>query len=105
MTQNVMDLWPEIMWVVGSIVVLLAFAVSVAMPQVARAQPAARGHRPPAEQTVTEEIGPDSYIDSFANEIEEAGGGLPPAMRLAVPGVLIWWLLYIVFNWAPGAGG
>ena len=105
MTKNIMDLWGEILWIGGGIAVLLVFALVVALPQIARSRPGSSGHRPGEDETLHEEIGPDGYIDSFARDIEEAGGGLPPVMKLAVPAVLLWWLGYLVLNWTPGAGG
>jgi hypothetical protein len=105
MTENVMDFWPEVVWVVGGIVVLLAFGLALALPQISRVKPGSVGHRPEIDETVNEEIGPDGYIDSFANVIEEAGGGLPPVMKVAIPVVLLWWLAYLIFNWAPMSGG
>ena len=105
MTRNVMDFWNEVIWIGGGVFVLLVFALALALPQNSRIPPASGGHRPRHAQPETEEISPDGYIDSFANEIEEAGGGLPPVMRLAIPGVLLWWLGYLVVNWTPGAGG
>ena len=84
---------------------LLAFGLTLALPQISRVKPGNGGHRPEAEETEHEEIQPDGYIDSFAGEIEEAGGGLPPVMKLAIPAVLLWWLGYLILNWATISGG
>jgi hypothetical protein len=105
MTAHVMDLWREVIWVAGGIVALLVFGLALALPHMPRIIPGSRGHRPTEEETVHEEVRPDGYIDTFGREVEEAGGGLPPLMKIAVPAVLAWWLLYILFNWAPGPGG
>jgi hypothetical protein len=101
MTQNVMQLGPQIVVVVVSVVVLLVFALTVAGPNRPRVLPGSSGHRDPGDQPGHEEIRADGYIDSFAKEIEEAGGGLPLIVKLAIPGVLLWWLMYLILNWAP----
>lgn len=105
MTQNVLDLWPEIIWVVGGIAVLLAFSLAVALPQKSQAAPGRNGHRPEQDETLHEEAQPDGFIDSFASDIEEAGGGIPPIVKAAIPIVLLSWLLYMIVNWAPASGG
>lgn len=99
MTQNVTRLWPEIFGVVASMVVLFLFALAIALPSRPKVPPGIRGHREESEETPHEEIRPDGYIDSFAKEIEEAGGGLPVVLKLALPGILLWWLLYLIINW------
>ncbi len=104
MTENVIDLWSEVVWVVGGILVLAVFGLALSLPQIARRRPGSQGHRPESEQTVHEDIQPDGYIDSFANEIEEAGGGLPPVMKVAVPVVILCWLAYLILNWTPTGG-
>jgi hypothetical protein len=101
MTQNVMQLWPEIFTVVGATVVLFLFALAIALPSRPRIPPAIHGHREASEETQHEEIRADGYIDNFAKEIEEAGGGLPVVVKLALPGVLLAWLLYLILNWTP----
>jgi hypothetical protein len=101
MTQNVMELGPQIVGVVVGAVVLLIFGLTVAVPNRPKTLPGSSGHRDPSDQPGHEEIHADGYIDSFAKEIEEAGGALPLIVKLAIPGVLLWWLLYLVLNWAP----
>jgi hypothetical protein len=101
MTQNVMQLGPQVISVVVSALVLLLFALTFALPHRPKTLPGSRGHRDPRDQPGQEEIRPDGYIDSFAKEIEEAGGALPLIVKLAIPGVLLWWLLYLILNWAP----
>jgi hypothetical protein len=101
MTQNVLQIWPEIVGIVGGGLVLLLFALAVALPHRPKTLPGSSGHRAPEEQGEHEIIRPDGYIDSFAKEIEEAGGALPLVVRLALPGVLLWWLIYLILNWTP----
>jgi hypothetical protein len=100
MTQNVVPLWSEIFAVVGAMVVLFLFALAIAWPSRPKIPPGIRGYRDVSDETQHEEIRPDGYIDSFAKEIEEAGGGLPVVLKLALPGILLWWLLYLIINWA-----
>lgn len=99
MIQNVMHLGTEITWVAAGAVILFLFALTIAIPHHAKKLPGSQGHRTKEDETGHEEIHPDGYIDSFAGEIEEAGGGLPLVTRIALPGILLWWLLYLIFNW------
>jgi hypothetical protein len=101
MTQNVLQLWPEILAVGAGALILFLFALTVALPQRPRTLPGSRGHREAEGEGVHEEIRPDGYIDSFNRNIEEAGGALPWIVRLALPGILIWWLIYLILNWTP----
>lgn len=99
MTQNVLELGPQILAVVAGAIVLSIFALAVAIPHIAKNKPGSSGHREEEDHTGHEEIRADGYIDSFAGTIEEAGGGLPPVVKLAVPGILLWWLVYLILNW------
>lgn len=101
MTQNVLQVGAEIGGIIGGVVVLFLFALAVALPVRPRVRPGASGHRPGEEDGGHEEIRPDGYIDSFSGEIEEAGGSLPPVVLLALPGVFLWWLLYLIIFWTP----
>jgi len=100
MTENALELWPEIFAVISGIFVLTVFALTLAIPHHARVKPGSRDHRDEEDHQGDEEIRPDGYIDSFAGTIEEAGGGLPPVVWVAVVGVLLWWLVYLVINWS-----
>jgi hypothetical protein len=99
-TQNVMLFWPMIGWTVGGAVILIVFALFLALPHRPRILPGSEGHRDKDDESVHETIRPDGYIDSFSREIEEAGGSLPPVVRIALPGILLWWLLYLILYWA-----
>jgi hypothetical protein len=99
MTENALELWPEILAIIAGAIVLFLFALTIAIPHRVKISPGSSGHRPKEEDEGHEEIRPDGYIDSFAGTIEEAGGGLPPVVALSVPGVLLWWLIYLILNW------
>jgi len=101
MTQNVLQLVPQVIGIVISALVLFVFALTIALPHRPKVLPGSSGHRDLADQSVHEEIRPDGYIDSFGKEIEEAGGALPLVVKLAIPGILLWWLLYLILYWAP----
>lgn len=101
MTENILHLWPEILGVIGWSIVLLIFALTLGLPHRSKVLPGSSGHRAAEESGEDEEIRADGYIDGFAGEIEEAGGGMPPVVKLVLPGILLWWLLYLVFYWAP----
>jgi len=101
MTQNVMNVRGEIVGIVGGAFVLILFAVTIAIKWRPSTLPGSSGHRDKDEENDYEAIRPDGYIDSFAGVIEEAGGGLPPVMWVAIPGVLLWWLATLIFYWTP----
>ena len=102
MTQNVMQLWPQVMGVLGGIFILIIFAIALAMPHHAKTLPGSKGHRSQDGAEDYEEIRADGYIDSFANDIEEGGGGMPPIVKVALPGIILWWLTYLILNWTVG---
>jgi hypothetical protein len=101
MTQTAFHLWGEILGVAGGALVLLLFGLTLALRQHPAVTSGAEGHRPLEEQEEHEEIRPDGYIDSFAGVIEEAGGKLPPVVQLALPAIILWWLIYLILNWTP----
>ena len=89
----------QILSVLGGIFALLLFALAVGLPQLSGKSPGSEGHRPPEDDIGHEEIRGDGFIDSFSGELEEAGGGLPLAVKIALPGILVWWLVYLILNW------
>lgn len=101
MTQNALHVGPEIIGIVVGVVVLLIFALAFVLPQRSRTLPGSRGHRELGDEGHHEDVRPDGYIDGFNKEIEEAGGGLPWVVLLAIPGVLIVWVVYLVLQWKP----
>jgi hypothetical protein len=101
MTQHVLAQSHEILGIAAAALVLLVFSLVMAYPHRPREAAGSRGHREEADEAAHEQVRPDNYIDSFAKEIEEAGGGLPLIVRIAVPAVLGWWLLYLILNWSP----
>ena len=102
MTQNVLQVWPEVWAVLGAIFILTVFAIALAVPHRANKLPGSEGHRRDDEGQDYEEIHADGYIDSFANDIEEAGGGMPPIVKVALIGIILWWLVYLILNWTAG---
>jgi hypothetical protein len=101
MTQNVATVAYITFWVVAGAAILMIFAVTIVWPHRPKRPPGVSGHREAGDEAEHEVIRPDGYIDSFAREIEEAGGGLPTVVKLAIPGVLLWWLVYLVLYWTP----
>ena len=99
MTQSGMALPMELLYTFGGAAILLLAVVTIAIPHRVGVLPGSRGHRNNEEEA--EEIRADGFIDSFAGEIEEAGGGLPLLIRIAFPGVIAWWLAYLIINWTP----
>jgi hypothetical protein len=101
MTQNAMDFWPVIAYLLGGAAVLFLFAITVAIGHRPKTLPGSSGHREEEAEGEHEVIRPDGYIDSFAKVIEEAGGSLPLVVKIALPGVLLWWLIYLIVYWTP----
>ncbi len=101
MTANLIHVYSEWIWIIGSIVVLFAFALTIVLRHRSGMRPGSKGHRDDSEEGGYEEVSGDGYIDTFAGEVEEAGGGLPPVMKLVLPVVLLSWLIYLVLNWTP----
>jgi hypothetical protein len=99
--NNVLELWPEIFSVLMGIGVLVGAALVFSFRHRSRVEPGSSGHRPEEEQTESEIISPDGYIDSFAGKIEEAGGALPLMGRIVVVIVLIAYVVYLILFWAP----
>jgi hypothetical protein len=94
----------EIFGIAAGAGVLLLFALTFGLQHRPRVLPGSSGHRDSKEGPDTDEhetIRPDGYIDSFAQTIEEAGGSLPPIVILAIPGILLWWLVYLILFWQP----
>ena len=104
MTQNALVISAEVLGIVVGALVLLVFGLTLGLRHNPRVLPGSSGHRDVEEEAESQEhevIRPDGYIDSFAHTIEEAGGSLPPIVLVAIPGILLWWLLYLVLNWKP----
>lgn len=99
MTQNTMQLWPEILAVAAGALILLLFALTLTLPNRPKILPGSSGHRDEEDEGSHEVIRPDGYIDSFNKTIEEAGGSLPWIVKVALPGIIIWWLIYLIYNW------
>lgn len=96
MTQNVVATWPQILGVVAGALVLIVFAIAVAIPHRPKVLPGSslRAGEGPGH----EEIRPDEYVDTFSKEVGQARGGLPLIVKLALPGVLLWWLMYLILG-------
>lgn len=101
MTENVLEVGKQLIFMLGGAGILFAFALALALPHRPKTLPGSSGHREKAGEGEYEVIRPDGFIDSFAGIIEEAGGALPPVIWLAIPGILIWWLVYLILNWTP----
>ncbi|MHB1590115.1 MAG: hypothetical protein ACYCTW_01060 [Sulfuricella sp.] len=101
MTANLIHVYSEWIWIIGSIAVLFAFALAIVLRHRSSVRSGSSGHRDDSEEGGYEEVRADGYIDAFAGEVEEAGGGLPPVMKLVLPVVLLSWLIYLILNWTP----
>jgi hypothetical protein len=99
MTANALVIGGEVLGIAIGGFILLLFGVALGIPHRSTKPSGAKGHREEHEEHET--VSPDGYIDSFAGVIEEAGGSLTTVVRLAIPGVLLWWLIYMIINWMP----
>ena len=94
--MTTLNIWGEIVGIVGGAFVLIVFAITIGIKWHPGKLPGSSGHREKDEEKDSETIRPDGYIDSFAGVIEEAGGGMPPVVKLALPGILIWFVAYLI---------
>ena len=101
MPDNVLRVGPEIFSVAVWTLVLFMGALALAIRHRARVSPGSSGHRLPEDEGESETIGPDGYIDSFANTIEEAGGGLPRMGGVIVIALLLAYFGYLIYFWQP----
>ncbi len=101
MTANVMNTSWEIFSLLSSATVLFVFALALSLPHRPKTLPGSSGHRDKEDESIHEEIRSDGYIDEFADNIEEAGGSLPWVVWVAIPSVLISWLVYLILYWTP----
>jgi hypothetical protein len=100
MPNNVLDVVGQTISVLAGTTVLLGMVLVLALRQRTRRKPAASGERPRTDSDV-ERISPDGYIDSFANRIQEAGGGLPTIGLVIMLIVLVCWFVYLIMFWQP----
>lgn len=101
MPDNVLRVGPEILTVVLWTVVLFAGAAALAVRHRARVVSGSKGHRPPEDEGESETIGPDGYIDSFANTAEEAGGSLPRMAMVIMIVLIVAYFAYLIIYWQP----
>ncbi len=101
MTENVLQIIPEIIAVGAGILVFFIFALALALPVRVKMPSGTSGHREKAESMEHEVIKPDGYIDTFANQAHEGGGSIPAILLVGIPGVILWWAIYIIYNWTP----
>jgi len=100
MTVHGISVPAEAFGIVVSVVGLLAFTLAVALRHRSSVLPGSSGHRDIDDED-HERIRADGYIDSFSKEIEEAGGGTPLIVKLALVVILGWFVIYLVFFWFP----
>lgn len=102
MPKNVLDVWGELTAISIGTVVLVIAALAFSFKHRGRTQPGSSGYRPDEQQSDSERISPDGYIDSFAGMIEEAGGSLPPIGWIAIGIILVSYVAYLIAFWTPG---
>ncbi len=78
-------------------------AVTIAIPRLFEASGYRGGRRPRLrrgeEEQATDLLGPDSVIEGFSGGLEEAWVGMPVIMWVAVVGVPIWVIVYLILFW------
>jgi hypothetical protein len=111
MTANVLNIWVEIISVIAGGLILLIFGVFfTSFSTHHQTLPGSSGRRKTqlnqegkgqGEDTKdSEKVQADGFIDSFAGEIEESGGGPPMLVKIALIGIPLWWFLYLILNWS-----
>jgi len=101
MPDNVLDVGGQWLSVIAGTLTLLGACMVFAIRHRSGTRPGSAGNRPPEEEGEAERISPDGYIDSFADIISEAGGGMP-FMGLVVIGVtLVAYVAYMALFWQP----
>ena len=71
MTQSVISLFWQILWIASGALALMLLGIFIGVHHLPKIKPGISGHRKKEETSKEhEEIQPDSYIDSFANDIE-----------------------------------
>ena len=105
MVQNVLDIVPEVLSVLAGVFVLMLFAIAFAIPKRGGVLPGSSGKKQGPEGSPasphSETVKPDGYIDSFGRQVSEAGGGLPVLAWIALIGIPLWWLVYLILFWSP----
>ncbi len=111
MVLNVLNVWGEIISIVGGLLVLLIFGLTFSplvyrpkVPSGAAVEKTEPGekeeHEAKGQEKGGEHVRADGYIDSFAGLVEEAGGSLPLIVSVFSIGLLIWWAAYMLLEWS-----
>jgi hypothetical protein len=101
MPDNVLDIAGQWFSVAAGTLVLLGGALAFAVRHRAKVRSGSAGHRPQGDEAEIERIGPDGYIDSFAGQVEEAGGGLPVMALVIIAVTLVAYFAYLILFWQP----
>jgi hypothetical protein len=101
MPDNVLDIAGQWFSVIAGTLALLGGAMAFAVRHRMRTKPGSAGHRAEEQAGEVERVGPDGYIDSFANVIEEAGGGLPTMGTVIIVIVTVCYFAYLILFWQP----
>ena len=101
MPDNVLDVAGQWFSVIAGTIALLGAAMAFAVRHRMRTKPGSAGHRTKEQAGEVERVGPDGYIDSFANVIEEAGGGLPTMGTVIIVVVVVCYFAYLILFWQP----
>lgn len=101
MPDNVLDVWGQLFSVVVGMLVLFGGALAFAVRHRMRVRSGSAGRRPDVESADVERISPDGYIDSFADSISEAGGGMPIVGTVIIAITLVSYFAYLILFWQP----
>jgi hypothetical protein len=101
MPDNVLDIAGQWFSVIAGTIALLGGALALGVRHRMRVHPGSAGHRPEGEDADYERIGPDGYIDSFSDSVEEAGGSLPAMAKVIIAVVVVSYFAYLILFWQP----
>ena len=98
MPLNVINVGYEVFSVIAGTIVLLGGALAFSFKhRSTTADAGEKGHRPADSEEDTERVSPDGFIDSFANVISEAGGGMPVIGWIIIGVTVVSYVAYLIF--------
>jgi hypothetical protein len=111
MAMNVLNVWGEIIGIVGGALILIIFGVTL-YPLLTRyripshrmeesSQPVGSSEKQNRKGSPQgDKIQPQDYVESFNGNVHSAFGVIPLVASIFGIGLFIWWAIYLVTNWS-----